>query len=118
MKVITYMCENCLEPHILNQQNNNKFLCPKCGEKMIYWGTEEINPNTNKVINSYDEKERKEFNSYNPISTTPIIECPYCHSTNTKKITTNSKVLNTAIWGFFGTKRFKEWHCNECGSDF
>ena len=45
-------------------------------------------------------------------------ECPYCHSKNTKKITTTRKVVNTAVWGIFGTKRFKEWHCNNCGSDF
>lgn len=45
-------------------------------------------------------------------------ECPYCHSKNTKKITTTSKVVNTAVWGIFGTKRFKQWHCNNCKSDF
>lgn len=48
----------------------------------------------------------------------PIIECPYCHSTNTEKITTTTKVVNTVVWGIFGTKRHKEWHCNNCKSDF
>lgn len=37
---------------------------------------------------------------------------------HTKKISTTSKLLNTAIWGPFGSKRFKEWHCNQCNSDF
>lgn len=46
------------------------------------------------------------------------VECPYCHSKDTKKITTTSKVVNTAVWGIFGTKRHKQWHCNECNSDF
>lgn len=45
-------------------------------------------------------------------------ECPYCHSKNTKKISTTSKVANTAVFGLFGTKRFKQWHCNNCRSDF
>jgi len=45
-------------------------------------------------------------------------ECPYCHSKNTNKITTTSKVMNTAVFGIFGTKRYKQWHCNNCGSDF
>ena len=48
----------------------------------------------------------------------PKVECPYCHSINTTKITTTTKVVNTAIWGIFGTKRHKEWHCNACRSDF
>ena len=46
------------------------------------------------------------------------VECPYCHATNVKKITTTSKVVNTAIFGIFGTKRHKQWHCNQCNSDF
>lgn len=47
-----------------------------------------------------------------------VVECPYCHSKDTKKISTTSKVINTAVWGIFGTKRHKQWHCNECNSDF
>lgn len=46
------------------------------------------------------------------------VECPYCHSTNTKKISTTSKAINTAMFGFLGTKRHKQWHCNSCGIDF
>ena len=46
------------------------------------------------------------------------VECPYCHSINTSKISTTAKVVNTAIFGIFGTKRHKQWHCNECNSDF
>lgn len=44
--------------------------------------------------------------------------CPYCHSKNTAKITTTAKVVNTAVFGIFGTKRHKQWHCNNCKSDF
>lgn len=44
--------------------------------------------------------------------------CPYCNSVNTSKISTTSKVVNTVIFGVFGTKRYKQWHCNKCGSDF
>lgn len=46
------------------------------------------------------------------------VVCPYCHSKNTKKISTTSKMVNTAVWGIFGTKRYKQWHCNSCNSDF
>ena len=48
----------------------------------------------------------------------PVVECPYCHGTDTKKISTTSKVVNTALFGIFGTKRHKQWHCNQCNSDF
>ena len=61
MKVITYMCENCFEPHVFNPSDSNDddiYICPKCGEKMMYFGTEEIDPTTNKVVNRYNEENR------------------------------------------------------------
>lgn len=45
--------------------------------------------------------------------------CPYCNSTNIKKITTGSKVAHTALFGIFSMSRnSKQWHCNSCKSDF
>jgi hypothetical protein len=45
-------------------------------------------------------------------------ECPTCQSTNLKKITVTSKVMNTAMFGIFGTKRHKTFHCNNCGYEY
>ena len=43
----------------------------------------------------------------------------YCHSTNTKKITGLSKAGSVALFGVFALgKTTKQWHCNDCGSDF
>lgn len=47
------------------------------------------------------------------------MECPYCHSTNTNKITITSKAVHTAIFGIFSMGRnSKNFHCNNCNSDF
>ena len=47
------------------------------------------------------------------------VRCPYCNSTNIKKITTGSKVAHTALFGIFSMSRnSKQWHCNSCKSDF
>ena len=47
------------------------------------------------------------------------VECPYCHATNVKKITNTSKAVYTAIFGIFSIGRnSKQWHCNQCNSDF
>lgn len=77
-------------------------------------------------VNLYNARlrsEKKEDDYYNDMiekapESSPTIKCPYCSSTNTKKITTTSKVMNTAFWGILGTKRHKQWHCNSCRSDF
>lgn len=45
-------------------------------------------------------------------------KCPTCSSTNLKKISTTSKVVNTAVFGLFGTKRHKTFHCNNCGYEW
>ncbi len=47
------------------------------------------------------------------------VECPYCHATNVKKITNTSKAVHTALFGIFSISRnAKNYHCNQCGSDF
>lgn len=46
------------------------------------------------------------------------IECPYCHSTNTKKISGSSRVASFLTFGLASKKVGKQWHCNKCGSDF
>lgn len=52
-------------------------------------------------------------------SSTPIVTCPYCKSANTKKITATSKAVHTAMFGIFAMGRnSKQWHCNQCKSDF
>ena len=47
------------------------------------------------------------------------VECPYCHSKDTKKISNLSKAGSVALIGVFALgKASKEWHCNQCNSDF
>ena len=46
-------------------------------------------------------------------------ECPYCHSKNTKKISGLSKAGSVAMFGVFAMEKVgKQWHCNNCKSDF
>lgn len=48
-----------------------------------------------------------------------IVKCPYCQSTNTKKISNVSKAGSVAVFGVFAAgKVSKQWHCNNCKSDF
>ena len=46
------------------------------------------------------------------------IECPYCHSRNTSKIGTVSRMFSAGFFGLGSKKIGKQWHCNSCGSDF
>lgn len=86
---------------------------------MMYWETDEVDPNTSRVINAYQEFDRKNANPGKPVISKPTVECPYCHSNDTKKITNTSKAVHTALFGIFAMgKVSKQWHCNQCNSDF
>jgi sarcosine oxidase delta subunit len=85
-------------------------ICKKCG-----WGIQI------QQSDEYDDfcKEQQTLREQNNSSNKPTVECPYCHSTNTKKITNTSKAIHTAIFGVFSLSRnSKQWHCNKCNSDF
>ena len=71
-----------------------------------------------KVPSVYTPRYATEQN--NKIAHTPAqVQCPYCKSTNTKKITTTSKAVHTALFGILSmSKNSKQWHCDNCGSDF
>ena len=45
-------------------------------------------------------------------------KCPTCQSTNIKKIPATSKATNALLFGLFGNKRNKQWHCNNCGYEW
>lgn len=47
-----------------------------------------------------------------------IPKCPTCGSTNIQKISGLSKAGSVALWGIFSRKVHKQWHCNECGSEW
>lgn len=46
------------------------------------------------------------------------IKCPYCSSYNTKKISTSSRVVSATMIGIASSKIGKQWHCNDCNSNF
>lgn len=62
---------------------------------------------------------QREFAGYakesNSIKT---VKCPYCSSTNTKKIGVGGRLLSTLTFGIASGKMGKQWHCRNCGSDF
>ena len=47
-----------------------------------------------------------------------IPKCPTCQSTDIKKVSTMSKASSVALWGLFSQKVKKQWHCNNCGSEW
>lgn len=70
--------------------------------------SDEVDRNVKKLKAEIDQKLAAKNNA----------RCPYCNSTNTKKISTLSRMGSFATFGFAGKKVGKQWHCNNCKSDF
>ncbi|MBC5688230.1 hypothetical protein H8S37_04710 [Mediterraneibacter sp. NSJ-55] len=45
-------------------------------------------------------------------------KCPYCNSTNIKKISATNRAASIIGFGILSKKIGKQWHCNNCKSDF
>lgn len=64
------------------------------------------------------QKHNDELLENDKVKQANVPKCPTCQSTNLKKITVTSKAVNTALFGLFGTKRHKSFHCNNCGYEW
>lgn len=86
---------------------------------------------TGEIHKEYDRKERErkglppesepEKKPYVPprsVVLPPTVTCPYCGSTDTKKITAVGRMASFSVFGIFSGKLGKQWHCNKCKSDF
>lgn len=47
-----------------------------------------------------------------------VPRCPTCSSTNIRKLSVTSKVVDVAMWGVLSRKAHKQWHCDNCGSEW
>ena len=86
-----------------------------------FLGENQISPEMTQKRIEYEikrhEEIQKEFAGFKS-KTTPTVKCPYCQSTNTKKIGAGGRLLSTLTFGIASGKMGKQWHCKNCGSDF
>lgn len=97
-------------------------ICPSCDTKCI--DRLKYCPKCNRYLGNVEIiSERQYYKNAQTVQTqyyyNQIVECPYCHSTNTKKITNMSKAVHTAVFGLYAISRnSKQFHCNDCKADF
>lgn len=95
MEIVEYKCEKCGNDKSYRKKNDciEYGECTKCGA-MTY----------NKKI-----AEPKQA----------LVRCPYCNSYKVEKISKVSKAAYIATLGILSMgKVSKQWHCNNCKSDF
>lgn len=102
-------------------------VCPKCGygkSKLFLfempYGDAKIASCIKCKTTTYKENfEIAETIAEQKIRPAAIVTCPFCQSTNCKKISGASKIGKVALFGVFAAGSVsKTWHCNNCGSNF
>ena len=86
-------------------------ICRKCGCGIFIEVTEDFEK-------KFEEDCKKAAQAQAEAKQPPKIECPYCHSTATRKISGTSRVVSAGLFGLGSKKIGKQWHCCSCKSDF
>lgn len=94
-----YQCPNCEKQY---SEFDNIYYCPICRYRLKKVDPESIQKNIS--VSQATEKS--------------TVTCLYCHSTNTKKISGTRRFMSTGIFGLGSKTIGKQWHCNNCKSDF
>lgn len=116
VKMLCYECKKCKKTTYFLSNTDYDTKCKTCNNEMQFRFEKNYNPNRSlKAIDNSNIKEKTNTEFTDKLT----VECPYCHQTNTTKITNTSKVIHTVIFGVFSmTRNSKQWHCNNCNSDF
>lgn len=104
-------------------------ICEKCGSTKIFANNiegfqVEVCEDCLNVKKYYTDKEQRD--KYNlkiqqekeQTGRLPTVVCPYCQSTNLKKLDVIDRGVSFGLFGFASSKVGKQWHCNNCKSDF
>lgn len=99
---------NCLEGTLEENKNLIAVRCKHCGKQVIVLEKHTTVDHRTKSV------ENQQVNSISESAP----KCPTCGSTNIKKISSTAKVTNTVLFGIFGNKRKKQFHCESCGYEW
>lgn len=101
-------------------RNGGKILC-KCGNRcqsgIVEYKEIKYPNNKNNIIYTSRQTKIAQANAQAQDWLNKV-HCPYCNSTNCKKISGVSKATSVAMFGIFSQRVKKQWHCNNCKSDF
>lgn len=79
----------------------------------------EIIAKTEKVPEEYNDNYTMDiYEQEKQITQASKPKCPICSSTNVNRISSTKKAMSIIGFGILSNKIGKQWHCNNCKSDF
>ena len=103
-------CEYCKDSDKFDKLVTDKY---KITENPLY------DPEKARLREEEQERDLHNVTSLDPtLSRNNRVSCPYCKSTNVKKISVVSRGVSVGLFGLASKKIGKQFHCNQCKSDF
>lgn len=110
-----YRCNCCNELLEFDTSTEYEKKCTKCGSKNLKFSIN-YDADTDLMNKKTPEMSQAQFSNY--MNGKSTIQCPYCKSFDSKKISAGSRIVSTGLFGLGSSKIGKQWHCNSCKSDF
>ena len=113
-----YKCPKCKKLHFFDTSKPYSAICPVCNGELVF----RLNPDC-------DTEQAEKYKDLPPLKDLtkdpdspyyiPVVECPYCHSKRTHKISAFSKAVSLYYGDVYAIGRAsKNWCCDACGSEF
>lgn len=113
-----YECKKCKCNKMTTNGVLDNLICKICGGELCFSYSYEHNSNNGMRAIKNSNAKNKFISQSNNLQSTSQILCPYCQSTNISKIGTLNRVVSVGMFGLASKKIGKQWHCNNCKSDF
>lgn len=113
INISRYRCPNCKKFYKFETSKSYSTDCQNCYVPLKLIANYDMDTEKTEEV---PEMKAEQYLAY--INRKPTVTCPYCQSTNTKKISGASRWMSTGIFGLASGKIGKQWRCTDCKSDF
>ena len=112
--ILCYECKKCNRRGYFRSDEEYTTQCKICKNEMQFICKNDYNPKNG--LSAIKNTSQRSYKNTKSNTQELIIECPYCHSTNTNKITT--KVVNTSFFFIYFSPSCKNYSIFLSNRDF
>lgn len=120
INIHTYRCPKCRKFYDYDSSEKYEAVCPICDIPLDFFGSFDIDTeiDPNESIPTPEEEDAMIRRYFAQQNKEPVVICPYCQSTRCSRISILGRMVSVEFWGLASNKLGKQWHCDDCGSNF
>lgn len=111
-------CKPFIEEVVMKRPEFDEWAYRDTDKRIRQKEKEEIDEEEAKAAGTYQPKPPSFLDTLAESTASSLVQCPYCKSYCTRKISGLSRAFSAGLFGLGSKKIGKQWHCTNCGSDF